>query len=67
MKDPFVVFSLSVVGGTVAIIGFLVFKAVTGDFSCSKGYVDGYVANTTCCYNGHCANVPLSRPPGAAR
>ena len=63
MKNPFITVGLSVFGGTVVVIGFIVFKAVTGDFSCGRAFVDGYQPNVTCSYNGHSFNIPIA--PGA--
>ena len=60
MKNPFVTFGLSVFGGTVVVIGFIVFKAVTGDFSCGRPYVDGYQSTMKCSYNGVTFNIPLA-------
>ena len=61
MKNPFITVGLSVFGGTVVVISFIVFKAVTGDFSCSRPYVnDGYQATMKCSYNGVTFNIPLA-------
>ena len=60
MKNPFVPFGLFVLGSTVALIGFVVFKAVTGDFSCGRPYVDGYQSTMKCSYNGVTFNIPLA-------
>lgn len=69
MKDPFITFGITIFGGTVAIIGFLVFMVVTGDFSCSRPYVDGYQPNVKCSYNGITFPVPIApgATPGTAR
>ena len=69
MRDSFVVVGLTVVGGTVAVVGFLLFKVMTGDINCGRPFVDGYQPNMVCCYDGHCANIPIApgATPGAAR
>lgn len=70
MKDSFVVVGLSVVGGTVAVVGFLLFKVMTGDINCGRPFTgDGYQPNMVCCYNGHCIKVPVApgATPGSAR
>ena len=60
MKGSFIPVSLAVVGGTFAIIGFIVFKAMTGDLSCGSPYVDGYQSTMKCSYNGVTFNIPLA-------
>ena len=69
MKDPLTVISLSAVGGTVFVIGFLVFMVVTGDFDCGRPYTDNYQSTMKCSYNGTSFNIPLApgSTPGTAR
>ena len=70
MKDSFVVGSLALVAGTLAALGFLSFKVMTGDITCGRPFTnDGYQPEMVCCHDGHCIYVPVApgATPGSAR